>query len=150
VGKYCIQECNWGPDYADPQTYTDPFTPGSNYNWPELAEGYLEENGNTKYVNLVNAAKAETKDLKKRFELFAKAEAHLIEEAFLIPYGTGGGGYMATKLDPFTSPFAPFGVSTLKFKGQVMLKKAMTAAEHKAARAKWETDRAAALKAAGQ
>ncbi|MDP2871499.1 MAG: peptide ABC transporter substrate-binding protein [Bacillota bacterium] len=150
AGNYCIQECNWGPDYADPHTYTDPFTPGSNYNWPELAVGYTEENGNTKYVNLVNAARAETKDLKKRYEFYAAAEAHLIGEAFLIPYGVGGGGFMATKLDPFTAPYAPFGVSTLKFKYQAMLKKAMTAAEYKAAQTKWETDRAAALKAAGQ
>jgi len=148
-GNYCIQEVNWGPDYADPQTYTDPFI-NSNYNWPELAAGYTEENGLTVYENLVAAAKAELRDIGKRYELFAVAEAHLIEEAFLIPYACGGGGFVASKLDPFTSPYAPFGTSNLKFKGQVLLKKPMTTEEFKAAFTTWEADRAAALKRAGQ
>jgi oligopeptide transport system substrate-binding protein len=149
AGNYCIQECNWGPDYADPQTYTDPFYDGT-YNWPEKAIGYTESNGKVRYYNLVDLARAELLDTQRRYELFAEAEAHLIEEAFLIPYGCGGGGYVASKLDPFTSPYAPFGTSNLKFKGQVLLKEPMTTAEFKAAFAKWETDRAAALKAAGQ
>ncbi|RKI98752.1 peptide ABC transporter substrate-binding protein, partial [Butyricicoccus sp. 1XD8-22] len=43
-GKYAFMEVNWGPDFADPSTYTDPFTIGGTYNKPELAEGYLESN----------------------------------------------------------------------------------------------------------
>jgi len=35
-----------------------PFVTGSNYNWPELAVGYAEANGKTKYENMVLAAKA--------------------------------------------------------------------------------------------
>lgn len=38
---------------------------------------------------MVDAAKAEM-DLAKRYELFAQAEAFLIEEAFVIPYAVGG------------------------------------------------------------
>jgi oligopeptide transport system substrate-binding protein len=150
AGNYAMLECNWGPDYADPQSYTDPFIPGSSYNWPELAEGYTLPDGSTKYINLVNEAKAEVRNMAKRYELFARAEAHLIQEVFLIPYGVGGGGFSASRLDPFTSPFAPFGVSTLKFKGQVLLRKPMTTVEYNAAFAKWETERAAALRKAGQ
>ncbi len=62
AGNYAFDLLNWGPDYADPETYTDPFTEGSNYNWPELAEGY-----NGAYEVLVNKAKAETTDLAKRY-----------------------------------------------------------------------------------
>ena len=25
AGKYTIQECNWGADYSDPETWTDPL-----------------------------------------------------------------------------------------------------------------------------
>lgn len=150
AGNYCLQECNWGPDYADPQTYTDPFIKGSTYNWPELAQGYTEANGETKYNNLVAAAKLELTDLAKRAEMFAVAEAHLIDEAFIIPYAVGGGGFEASKLDPFTSPYASFGMDMLKYKGQQLLKKSLSVDEYKAAYAKWEQERVAALKAAGQ
>jgi oligopeptide transport system substrate-binding protein len=147
-GNYALQECNWGPDYADPETYTDPFYTGGTYNWPEKATGYTEANGKTKYENLVDAAKAEVNDISKRYELFAKAEAFLINEAFVIPYGVGGGGYVASKLEPFTSPYAPFGVSELKYKGQTVMDKAMDSAAYDAAFKKWEQDRAAALQKA--
>jgi hypothetical protein len=51
---------------------------------------------------------------------------------------------------PFTSPYAPFGVSNLKFKGQTIGDKPMTTEEYNAAFTKWEKDRAAALQKAGQ
>ena len=95
-------EANWGPDFADPSTYTGPFTEGGTYNKPELAEGY-----NGEYQKLVDAAEAEVAP-EKRYELFAKAEAFLIEEAFVIPYAVGGGGYVASKLNPFESQYSPF------------------------------------------
>jgi len=145
-GNNAMQECNWGPDYADPETYTDPFTTGSNYNWPELAEGYMGPDGKTPiYEGLVQTAKKETKDLKKRFELFAKAEAYLIGEAFVIPFSVGGGGFEASKLEPFTCPFAPFGLSDLKFKGQIVLPKALSMDEYQALASKWNEERMKAL-----
>ncbi|MGE5654091.1 MAG: ABC transporter substrate-binding protein, partial [Bacillota bacterium] len=150
AGNFAFIEANWGPDYADPETYTDPFVPGGTYNKPELATGYAEANGKTKYENMVAAAKAEVKDMAKRYELFAKAEAFLIKEAMVIPYGIGGGGFIASKLDPFTAPYAPFGVSGLKFKYQVINEKPMTTDEYNTGFAKWEKDRADALKQAGQ
>ncbi len=154
AGNYALQECNWGPDYADPETYTDPFVVGGTYNKPELATGYAEANGKPKYENLVNAAKAEVTDMKKRLNLFAKAEGFLIGEAFVIPYAhgvgarSGSGGYVASKLEPFTSPFAPFGVSTLKFKGQVVLDRAMTPEQYAGMAIEWEKERSAALRKA--
>ncbi|MBL8966941.1 MAG: peptide ABC transporter substrate-binding protein [Spirochaetaceae bacterium] len=150
AGKYAIQEVNWGPDYADPSTYTDPFVTGSNYNWPEKAVGYLEANGKPKWENMVEAAGAETKDMKKRYEAFAKAEAYFIGEAFVIPYGVGGGGYQASKLEPFTYPFAPFGMSTLKYKGQVVMQKSLSTEEYQKLEAAWNKDRAAALEKAAK
>ncbi len=146
AGNYAMQECNWGPDYADPETYTDPFVTGSNYNWPELAEGYMGPDGKTpKYEGMVETAKAETKDMKKRYELFAKAEAFLIGEAFVIPYAVGGGGFEASKLEPFTCPFAPFGLSYLKFKGQIVLDKALSMEEYQNLETKWTKGRIDAL-----
>ncbi|MGE7926385.1 peptide ABC transporter substrate-binding protein [Lysinibacillus xylanilyticus] len=143
-GKFALLEANWGPDYADPSTYTDPFTTDGTYNKPELAEGYTEANGKSKYQNLVDEAKA-TIDTAKRYELFAKAEAFLIDEAFVIPYSVGGSGYVASKLNPFEAQYSPFGVTAEKFKGQRVLDKPMSNEEFKEALAKWEKERADAL-----
>lgn len=138
-GKFSMIEANWGPDFADPSTYTDPFTEGGTYNKPEMAEGY-----NSEYNKLVEAAKAEV-DPAVRYELFAKAEAFLIEEAFVIPYAVGGGGYTASKLNPFESQYSPFGVTSEKFKGQSILEKPMSNEEFKSAKEAWEKERAEAL-----
>lgn len=145
-GKYGFLECNWGPDYADPETYTDPFTPGANYNFPEFVEGYNDDNGEKTYTNLTNKAKAEVIDIGKRYELFAEAEAFLIKEAFVIPYALGGGGYAAGKLNPFESQYSPFGVSSNRYKGQHIMEKPMNTEEYKAALETWEKERAEALK----
>ncbi len=146
-GNYAMQEVNWGPDYADPETFTDPFVEGSNYNFPELATGYGTAD-KPNYNDLVKAAQAETKDMARRFALFARAEAFVINEAWVIPYKNGGGGWDATRLEPFTASFAPFGMSGLKFKGQVVLDKALNAEDYAKLAAKWEADRQAALAAA--
>ncbi|HHY78092.1 MAG TPA: peptide ABC transporter substrate-binding protein [Clostridiales bacterium] len=148
AGNYAFLECNWGPDYADPETYTDPFYPGGTYNWPEKAEGYLEANGKNKYTNMVDAAKAEVIDIEKRYTLFAEAEAFFIDQAFVIPYAVGGGGYSASRLNPFESQYSPFGVSAERYKGQRILEKPMNSEEFTAALQQWEKERAEALKAA--
>ncbi|MGI6164132.1 MAG: peptide ABC transporter substrate-binding protein [Bacillota bacterium] len=145
AGNYALQNCNWGPDYADPETYTEPFYPDGTYNWPEKAEGYMADNGKTIYQNMVDAARAEVVDVEKRLELFAEAEAYVINEAWVIPFRVGGGGYIATKMEPFASPYAPFGVAELQYKGQIVMEKPMGSEEYKAAYDKWLKDRADAL-----
>lgn len=150
AGNYSFMECNWGPDYADPQTYTDPFIEGSTYNWINLATGYKESNGKNKYQNMVDAAKAEMLDIEKRYKLFAEAEAFLIDQAFVLPYGIGGGGFVASKVNPFTTAYSPFGVSGYRFKGVQIMDKAMNTDDYKKAFETWQKERADALKAAAK
>ena len=148
AGNYAFLECNWGPDYADPETFTDPFVPSGTYNWPHLATGYTEANGKNIYENMINAAKEELFDIEKRLTLFAEAEAHFIENAFVIPYGVGGGGYSASRLNPFESQYSPFGVASERYKGQKIMDKPMNSEEFTDQLEEWETERAKALKAA--
>ena len=144
-GNYAFLECNWGPDYADPETYTGPFTPEGTYNFPHLAEGYAEDNGKNVYENKVNAAQAELLDIEKRLNLFAEAESFLIDEAFVIPYAAGGGGYVASKLNPFESQYSPFGVSSERYKGQKLMKTPMNSEDFTKGLQIWEEERAQAL-----
>jgi len=151
AGNYSIMKVNWGPDYADPQTYTDPFHRDGNYNFPEYTTE-VDANGKNVYdvyEEMVNEAKSEYVDLTKRYELFANAEAMLIDNAFVIPYNVSGGdGYVASKVHPFETPYSSFGVSSLRWKGQKLLAKPMNTEEFNAARTQWQAARDVALKEA--
>ncbi len=146
-GKYALMKCNWGPDYADPNTYTDPFYEGT-YNWPELATEYLDENGVSEYYKLVDAARAITDDLQTRYDAYAVAEAFLIENALIVPYGYDNGGYTASRLNPFESQFAPFGISNDRYKGQKLMEKPMSTDEYWDAYDLWLEERAKIAEAA--
>lgn len=145
-GQFALLETNWGPDYADPETFTDPFNTEGTYNKPHLAIKYIDENGKSKYENILNLAKSERIDMEKRLSLFAEAEAFLINEAFIIPYGLGGGGYSASNLNPFESSYSPYGVSSEKFKGQSIMKRPMNTKEFEDGLKRWEEERKKALK----
>jgi len=148
AGNFAMQEVNWGPDYADPQTYTDPFVSTGTYIFLNSSPVYTEADGKTRYDKLVQTAMAETRDLKKRYALFAEAEAFLIEEAMVIPFARGGGGFEASKLEPFTCPYAPFGLSNLKFKGQIVMPKALDQPGYEKLERDWLKAREEALKKA--
>ncbi|MBQ8655037.1 MAG: peptide ABC transporter substrate-binding protein [Clostridia bacterium] len=142
AGVYSMMKVNWGPDYADPNTYTDPFYEGT-YNWPQYATEYLDENGTPEYYKLVDAARAITDDMQARFEAYATAEAFLINNAMLLPYGYDNGGYTASLLNPFESQYAPFGISNERYKGQHLLEKPMNTDEYFDAYDAWLDARAA-------
>jgi len=146
-GKYALMKCNWGPDYADPNTYTDPFYDGT-YNWPEKATAYLDENGVSEYYKLVDAARAITDDLQARYDAYTVAEAFLIENAMIIPYGYDNGGYTASRLNPFDSQFAPFGISNERYKGQTLLDAPMSTDQYFDAYDQWQEARAKLAEAA--
>jgi oligopeptide transport system substrate-binding protein len=118
AGKYAFQKLNWGPDYADPQTYTDPFSADNTYNFMDK---YMEGDFVATYYDMVAAAMAITTDLQARYDAFAAAEAYLIDSAVIIPVGYEDGGYIASRLNPFEAQYAPFGISNYRFKGQTLL-----------------------------
>ena len=146
-GNYAFQECNWGPDYADPETFTDPFPREKTiYNFPEYTTE-VDAAGRNKfdvYEQLLTAAKAELVDMERRFELFAEAEAYMLENAWVVPYGLGGGGYSSSLLNPFEGAYSPFGVSGERFKGQRIHEKPMNSDDYARELAEWEAKRAAA------
>lgn len=129
VGKYAFMKCGWGADYADPETWTDPFyqsaddDPGYKYAFLRKAmeEGTEAAGSVAEYMSLVEAARALTIDTNERYEAFAKAEAYLIEHAFAIPYSISISDYCATKVNVFEGQYAPFGVSPIRYKGMKLL-----------------------------
>ena len=141
-GKFALMKCNWGPDYADPNTYTDPFYEGT-YNQPQMALNHNNADGYSEYYALVEAARAITSDMEARYLAYAEAEAYLINHAFLIPFGYGTGGYTANRLNPFEGQYAPFGLSGERYKGQKVYEVPMNTDEFYDAYDAWLEERAA-------
>ncbi|MDR2505994.1 MAG: peptide ABC transporter substrate-binding protein [Oscillospiraceae bacterium] len=127
-GMYALLKCNWGPDYADPQTFTDPFAADNTYNF--MDKGFTEAGENAKIVDqyyaLVESADSEVSDITARYEAYAAAESFLIDNAIVVPIGSGTGGYIASRINPFESQYAPFGISNLRYKGHHLLAEPMS------------------------
>lgn len=132
AGKYAFLKCNWGADYQDPETWTDPFyqaagasgyDPGMKYAF--MGTAVTENTGAAaavkEYFKLVEEAKKNTENDLKRYEGFAKAEKHLIDHALVIPFSLANSNYIATKLNVFEGQYAPFGVSSHRYKGMKKL-----------------------------
>ena len=124
-------KCNWGADYADPETWTDPFyqAEGSDgYKYAFLRTAISENTAAAdtvqEYFGLVESAKAITADAQKdeRYDAFARAEAYLIDHALVIPYGISVSDYIATKLNVFEGQYASCGtVPNLRYKGHHLM-----------------------------
>ena len=144
-GNYALQEVNWGSGYLDPASFSMPYETGN----PMLYTDISIIAGN-KYQQLLDKANAEKVDLAKRYNLFAEAEAYLIENALVMPYRGGGGGYQVSYIQPYTFPYSAVGLSNLGFKYAWIREKPVTSAEFSVLQKQWEKDRLQALKAAGQ
>jgi len=160
TGKNALMKCNWGADYADPQTWTDPMSSTNTYNFMYTDENKImadipatnktaeTQAVVTEYYRLVSAAKDIIADEAARYDAFAKAEAFLISHAIIVPFHLSFEGYVASYLSPFDRQYAPYGMSILRFKGRRLMDAPMDTGRYEAAYAQWATERAAALAAA--
>ncbi len=138
AGNYAMLKCNWGADYADPETWTDPFVEGSKYNFIFKAKGAETQALFAEYAKLVEEAKAITNDMDARYEAFAKAEALLLEHAFALPIHTSSRYYQMSNLNVFEGQYAPFGNATLRYKDQHLYEDSMSLTQWQAAYAEWQ------------
>ena len=136
-GNYHLEKCNWGADYADPETWADPFTSSNSYNFSNKCEKPAVKAISDQYEALVDAARAETSDMDKRFEAFAKAEAYYIENAMVIPYGITGGSYQITHMNTFEGQYAGYGQAVNRYKGQYLYTTPMTQEQFNKQLAEW-------------
>ena len=150
-GVYSIMRCNWGADYADPETYSEPFDEvidaetglhaGRNYCFMDkmLDTDYEETKAIlTEYYADVAAAEAITTDTEARYNAFATAEAWLIKNAMVIPYNVSPAAYQLTKLNIFEGEYASFGISILRYKGMHVADDFITAEEYEANYSAWK------------
>lgn len=149
AGMYSLMRCNWGADYQDPETWTDPFAQsfdesgarkGNSYNKMDLLldSDYAETKATLEaYYAATDEAKASAVDMTDRYTKFATAEAMLINNAIVIPYYISPADYQVTKLNIFEGQFASFGMSILRFKGQKLYDHYLTPDEYQTAYDAW-------------
>ncbi|MCR5249422.1 MAG: peptide ABC transporter substrate-binding protein [Lachnospiraceae bacterium] len=141
-GKYAMLLCNYGADFADPATYAEPFSADNTYNFwdksddPEIRKLFEE------YASLTERAAKTYDDTDARYELFAEAEALLIDHAIIVPSRVSNGeGYVADRLSQFDGQFAPYGLARSRYKGMKINEKSMSMDEFNAAYEQWEAER---------
>lgn len=149
AGMYSFMRVNWGGDYVDPATWTDPFAEnfnsdgtrkGNTYNKMDLMldTDFTETKELlTKYYAAVAEAKAVTSDTLERYNKFATAERMLIDNAIVIPYFIDPAAYQVTRLNLYEGEYAPFGVSNLRYKYQYLHDGFVTAEEFYASQDAW-------------
>lgn len=147
-GAYAFMKCNWGADYADPQTWSEPFTEGNNYNFWDISEDEGTQAIYQEWTDKVTEAEAICTDDEARYNTFAEAEKLLIDHAIIAPFEISNGGYTASKVNPLEGEFAPYGVALQRYKFQHLGEKSMSMDEFNAALAEWEEARTKALESA--
>ena len=145
-GKYALLKCNWGADYADPQTWSEPFGEGNNYNFWDISGNPETEALFTAYSEQVARAASIYDDDEARYAAFAEAEAMLLDHAIIIPYSiSAGDGYVISNLNPLEGEFASYGVARERYKYQKLYDTSMSMDEFNAAFEVWEAERAKAI-----
>lgn len=145
-GKYALLKCNWGADYADPQTWSEPFGEGNNYNFWDISGNADTEALFAAYSEQVARAVSIYDDDEARYAAFAEAEAMLLDHAIIIPYSiSAGDGYVISNLNPLEGEFASYGVARERYKYQKLYDTSMSMEEFNAAFDAWEAERAKAI-----
>ena len=143
-GKFAFLLCNWGADYSDPQTETDPFyqaegARGSRYAFLRtgVEDGFIT--GDTadavmNYMKAIEEAVEITDDINARYDAFANAEASLINNALVVPMGMSIPAYIATRLNYWEGQYASTGFSNKRLKGIHVLDHYISMSEYEANR----------------
>ena len=165
-GEYHLYVVGWGADYADPLTYLNTMTTGgdmSSYAGTQIAvpdyTNTFDDNGNVidglrkdnmleRYDELVSEGAATTNNTQERYRNFAEAEVELLYEVHLMSpdYMSGQGWSVSvSRLAGYETPSAAYGLSSYKLKGVYALTRAMGGSDRKAAKAKFDANKKAAL-----
>lgn len=139
----------WGPDYSDPKSFAETMSPTVGTLMTSLGLGTVDIEGNVQdleikknlglmeYEELYQAAQKETSDFDKRYDLFAKADAKIVENVLYIPTQMRTRTEMVSKLEPFTGMYSQVGIRSNSYKKRKYRDSLVTAEEYNAAYEAW-------------
>lgn len=146
---YDLNGTGWGPDYQDPATYLNILDAkkGSALKHLGINRGkdpeVMAQVGLDEYKKLLDDAAAETSDLNKRYEKYAKAQAWVSDSSLLIPVASSGGSPTVSRTVPFSKAYSQVGVKgdPFVFKGLELQNDVVTAKEYEEAFKKWQQEK---------
>ena len=146
---YDLNGTGWGPDYQDPATYLNILDAkkGSALKHLGLTRGkdpeVMAQVGLDEYKKLLDDAAAETSDLNKRYEKYAKAQAWISDSSLLIPVASSGGSPTVSRTVPFTKAYSQVGIKgdPFVFKGLELQNDVVTTKEYEEALKKWQKEK---------
>lgn len=146
---YDLNGTGWGPDYQDPATYLNILDAkkGSALKHLGINRGkdpeVMAQVGLDEYKKLLDDAAAETSDLNKRYEKYAKAQAWVSDSSLLITVASSGGSPTVSRTVPFTKAYSQVGIKgdPFVFKGLELQNDVVTAKEYEEAFKKWQQEK---------
>lgn len=145
---YDLNFDGWVGDYQDPSTYLDPFNAETGFYLKIFGLDAKEDQELIKslgldiYTKLLKEADAENKDVAKRYEKYAEAQAWMIDNSLVISAMSNGGTASVTKVTPFTRAYSLVGIKGdgNNYKYMRLQKDPVTKKQFDEAKAKWEAE----------
>lgn len=145
---YDLNFDGWVGDYQDPSTYLDPFNAETGFYLKIFGLDAKEDQELIKslgldiYTKLLKEADAENKDVAKRYEKYAEAQAWMIDNSLVMSAMSNGGTASVTKVTPFTRAYSLVGIKGdgNNYKYMRLQKDPVTKKQFDEAKAKWEAE----------
>lgn len=145
---YDLNFDGWVGDYQDPSTYLEPFNAETGFYLKIFGLDAKEDQelikslGLDTYTQLLKEADAENKDVAKRYEKYAEAQAWMIDNSLVMSAMSNGGTASVTKVTPFTRAYSLVGIKGdgNNYKYMRLQKGPVTKKQFDEAKAKWEAE----------
>ena len=145
---YDLNFDGWVGDYQDPSTYLDPFNAETGFYLKIFGLDAKEDQelikslGLDTYTQLLKEADAENKDVAKRYEKYAEAQAWMIDNSLVMSAMSNGGTASVTTVTPFTRAYSLVGIKGdgNNYKYMRLQKDPVTKKQFDEAKTKWEEE----------
>ena len=153
---YDLSFDGWVADYQDPSTYLNPFNAEDGFYLKIFGLDAKEDKakiaslGLDTYTKMLKDADSENKDVAKRYEKYAEAQAWMIDNSLIMSTMSGGGTASVTKVTPFTRGYSLVGIKGdgYNYKYMKLQKDPVTIKQYEEAKTKWEQESKKAIEKA--
>ena len=153
---YDLNFDGWVGDYQDPSTYLNPFNAEDGFYLKIFGLDAKEDKakiaslGLDTYTKMLKDADSENKDVAKRYEKYAEAQAWMIDNSLLMSAMSNGGTASVTKVTPFTRGYSLVGIKGdgNNYKYMKLQKDTVTTKQYEEAKTKWEQESKKAIEKA--
>ena len=153
---YDLSFDGWVADYQDPSTYLNPFNAEDGFYLKIFGLDAKEDKakiaslGLDTYTKMLKDADNENKDVTKRYEKYAEAQAWMIDNSLIMSAMSNGGTASVTKVTPFTRGYSLVGIKGdgNNYKYMKLQKDTVTTKQYEEAKTKWEQESKKAIEKA--